>query len=423
MGLSAEQEMEAEWQELRLDKMQPAIPTPSEMGLLLKTAASLKRMYYVLLRLFYATGLRLSEMGALRFADILWDANCIFVRCGKGDKDRYVLVDDETLQHVRSLPGSSELDRPLFDLSDNSLRRIVHDCARASGLYAHYVQFERGLSTHSLRHAFANHSYENGLDFSLISHLLGHDHHDTTAIYLHTARRQARADYDRSDPEGRRSLAPMRMAPCPSLAREVTQSQEIQSEFSTQMQLVPGAFQLPALATPGEIGQMLEMSRPVPEHHQLIHCLYSSGIFLREALSLRGQDLRPDPPRLLVGPDRRPVFIEAGILQAAEPDTPLFSFSLEDAEAMIAGYARQAGVAQRFAAIQRTFSSHSLRTAFASHRLDAGMREITLMNQLGLRHFVCVATYLATAVRRWLPYYRASHELVLQPQLFHHAMD
>ena len=47
-----------------------------------------------------------------------------------------------------------------------------------------------------------------------------------------------------------------------------------------------------------------------------------------------------------------------------------------------------------------------------------GMREITVLNQLGLRFFNCLSIYLATAITRWLPGYTASHELTLQPESF-----
>lgn len=191
---------------------------------------------------------------------------------------------------------------------------------------------------------------------------------------------------------------------------EWSQSEEIQVEFSSQMLLLSGAFQLPAVPTPGEVRRLREASGD----DLILAVLYSTGMFLEECLKLQPEHLRD--AHIQLGPRR--IQVEPAVLARLRASGCGFGVSVPDYEQRLLDFAAQTGLRQRFEALGRKFSSHSLRSAFACHRLNAGMREITLMDQLGLQYFVCVATYLATASARWLPRYLECHELERRPELF-----
>ncbi len=138
----------------------------------------------------YAAGLRLSEVCHLQLSDIesAPDRMCIKVRQGKGAKDRYTLLSPRLLEALRLywriarprywLFPNNAGDGPLYD---QMAQRMYHG-ARARAGIAH----EGGI--HTLRHAFATHLLETGVDIHTIQRLLGHGHVSTTMRYFHLAR-------------------------------------------------------------------------------------------------------------------------------------------------------------------------------------------------------------------------------------------
>ena len=139
----------------------------------------------VLLMTAYAAGLRVSELVHLRPQDIDSKRMVIRVEQGKGRKDRYTLLSPRLLEELR---GYWRMYRPaiwLFPGRDGS-RPI--DATTAQKLY--YAAKERagitrGHGIHCLRHSFATHLLEAGVDLPTIQRLLGHTSLSTTARYLH----------------------------------------------------------------------------------------------------------------------------------------------------------------------------------------------------------------------------------------------
>ena len=137
----------------------------------------------------YAAGLRLSEVCALQLDDIesAPDRMCIKVRQGKGGQDRYTLLSPRLLETLRLywrvrrprpwlFPNGSG-DSPLLD---QTAQRMYHAARAAAGI-------EHGGGIHCLRHAFATHLLEAGVDIHTIQRLLGHAHVSTTMRYFHLA--------------------------------------------------------------------------------------------------------------------------------------------------------------------------------------------------------------------------------------------
>ncbi len=138
----------------------------------------------------YAAGLRLSEVCALQLGDIesAPDRRCIKVRQGKGGQDRYTRLSPRLLDTLRRywrarrprlwrFPNRSG-DGPLFD---QTAQRKYHAARRAAGM-------EHGGGIHTLRHAFATHLLEAGVDLHTIQRLMGHGHVSTTTRYFPLAR-------------------------------------------------------------------------------------------------------------------------------------------------------------------------------------------------------------------------------------------
>ena len=146
------------------------------------------------LQLAYASGLRLSELCRLRVADIdsAADRMCIRVQQGKGAKDRYVPLAADALDMLRGwwrlarprewlFPGRHDPSRAL---DPGSVQRWYHHARSAAGI-------GKTGGFHSLRHAYATHLLEAGVDLYSLQQWLGHGHISTTTRYLHLARPDA----------------------------------------------------------------------------------------------------------------------------------------------------------------------------------------------------------------------------------------
>lgn len=142
----------------------------------------------------YALGLRVSELCRLQVADIDGGADrmCVRIVQGKGAKDRYVPLAPDTLQMLRrwwllARPGQwlfaaqGDATRPL---SDDSAARWFYAARAAAGIC-------KSGGIHTLRHCYATHLLEAGVDLHTLSQWLGHRHVSTTMRYLHLARPDA----------------------------------------------------------------------------------------------------------------------------------------------------------------------------------------------------------------------------------------
>lgn len=172
----------------KVPKRLPQVLTREEVARLFARCRDLRSR--TLLMTKYAAGLRLSEVCALRLSDIesAPDRMCLKVRQGKGGKDRYTLLSPRLLEalcvywravrpHDFLFPNRSG-DGPLYD---QTAQRLYHAARTAAGI-------ENRGGIHTLRHSFATHLLEAGVDLHTIQRLLGHGHVSTTMRYLHLAR-------------------------------------------------------------------------------------------------------------------------------------------------------------------------------------------------------------------------------------------
>ncbi|MFK8057738.1 MAG: tyrosine-type recombinase/integrase [Saprospiraceae bacterium] len=161
----------------------PTILSVTEVDRMLRSSSNLK--HTAILYLLYSSGLRLSEMLSLKLQDVLWDRNQLFVRAGKGKKDRTVML-SETLKALLTLYFDEYQPKVyLFngqdgesEYSSSSVQKIVRLAAYTAGI-------QRKVTPHTLRHCFATHLMESGTDVRYIQELLGHKDIKTTLIYTH----------------------------------------------------------------------------------------------------------------------------------------------------------------------------------------------------------------------------------------------
>jgi integrase/recombinase XerD len=143
----------------------------------------------------YGGGLRVSEVVRLRIEDIDSERNMIHIRRAKRQKDRYTLLGDAALAILRAywkeyhprewlFEGQSRKDgKPVSHLSKRSAEAIFEAAKTKAGIAKH-------VTFHSLRHSFATHLLEAGVDLRYIQELLGHESSKTTEIYTHVSQKK-----------------------------------------------------------------------------------------------------------------------------------------------------------------------------------------------------------------------------------------
>jgi integrase/recombinase XerC len=157
------------------------------------------------MELLYGGGLRISEVIALDRSDLDLAGGEVRVRAGKGGKERRCPIGPPAVEAVEAYLAAAP--HPLGDaaplllgpsgrrLSERTVRRAVHAWA---------ARVFRDASPHTLRHSFATHLMEGGMDLRLIQTLLGHESLSTTQKYTHLSVDRIQRVYEQSHPRGGR---------------------------------------------------------------------------------------------------------------------------------------------------------------------------------------------------------------------------
>lgn len=161
----------------------PVVLSMPETAALLDAMKGTARLMAVLI---YGGGLRVSECCELRVKDVDLEQGLLFVRAGKGAKDRATLLAeatrDELRRHLASVQALHAVDRKAglagVALPD-AIERKYPDAGRELGW---------PISVHTLRHSFATHLLLNGVDIRQIQEYLGHRHVETTMVYTHVVK-------------------------------------------------------------------------------------------------------------------------------------------------------------------------------------------------------------------------------------------
>ena len=194
---------------VRQPRKLPNVLNEEEVVRLLEHASGVK--YRAALGVAYGAGLRVSEVANLKVSDIDSKRMLIRVEMGKGRKDRTAMLSPRLLELLRDwwwvgrpstwlFPGRD----PLLPVTARQLYRVVEEAAAAA-------EIKTRVSPHTLRHSFATHLLEQGVDIRVIQVLLGHAKLDTTARYAHVASkvlREVTSPLDRLTPIGPRRGEP-----------------------------------------------------------------------------------------------------------------------------------------------------------------------------------------------------------------------
>ena len=172
---------------MRPGKTLPNVYGQGDMWKILECISNEK--HKLILMVTYGCGLRLAEINLLRPADIDWDRNVIRIH-GKGSKERDLPLDPCLAAPLRKYLKSNRNLRYLFEGSSQgrpyprrTIEKIYDNACKKAG-----VQRRGGI--HTLRHSFATHLLEQGVDLRRIQVLLGHANIKTTQIYTHVSREE-----------------------------------------------------------------------------------------------------------------------------------------------------------------------------------------------------------------------------------------
>jgi len=163
----------------------PAVLTQEQVINLLKAEPNLKmRTAYTTI---YAAGLRVSEVVALTIQDIDSARMVIHIRQAKGRKDRIVMLSEQLLAILRDYWKQERPPHWLFPGPNASRPVTTRSVQRTFRIAADTVGLDSAVTVHTLRHSFATHLLERGVDIRVIQDLLGHRHITSTTRYARVA--------------------------------------------------------------------------------------------------------------------------------------------------------------------------------------------------------------------------------------------
>ena len=171
----------------KIPKKLPVVLSQDEVQRIFSAVKNLKHLAAFMI--IYSGGLRVGEAVKLRVSDIDRERMTIRVRQGKGAKDRYTILGERALEVVREYWHACHPQSWLFPgekagnyLSTSSIQRAFRGSLTRAGI-------SKRASVHTLRHSFATHLLERGIDLYFIQRLLGHTSSRTTSVYIHVARK------------------------------------------------------------------------------------------------------------------------------------------------------------------------------------------------------------------------------------------
>ena len=174
----------------------PQVLSVGEVKRLLGSVDNLK--HRCILKTIYGAGLRLGEVCQLRLDDVLTERRQLYIRGGKGNKDRYATLPERLLRELEAYRAEYRPTYWLYEgqhggqYSRRSVQMILKRAVKASGVNPY-------ATVHTLRHSYATHLLERGVSLRHIQELLGHASSKTTEVYTHissTERRRIHSPLD-----------------------------------------------------------------------------------------------------------------------------------------------------------------------------------------------------------------------------------
>ena len=191
----------------KVSKKLPHLLSEKEIQKLLSIELSDNRiiMEMCILELFYATGIRISELARIKIQNISFNDKTIKV-LGKGNKERMVILNNSSINLLEKYMESfcEQEQVYLFASSVRKNRLFGHISEKAiyniTKKHLKRISNDEKLSPHSLRHSFATHLLQAGADLMSVKELLGHESLSSTQIYTHVQLEKMKKDYKKSHP-------------------------------------------------------------------------------------------------------------------------------------------------------------------------------------------------------------------------------
>ena len=168
------------------DSKLPDILSREEVKQIIDSNTNIKHKF--LLLVIYSAGLRVGEAVNLKVADLDFMRKLIHIREGKGRKDRYIMLSENVIKLYREYSKQVMLHEWLFPATRPDKHLSIRSAQNVFYAAAEKIGTNKNVSIHSLRHAFATHLLEDGVDLRYIQELLGHKSSRTTEIYTHVSR-------------------------------------------------------------------------------------------------------------------------------------------------------------------------------------------------------------------------------------------
>jgi site-specific recombinase XerD len=170
---------------IKKEETLPVVLSQQECKELFKAPRLLKHKF--LLAFAYAGGLRMNELRMLKIADVDLHRKQVHVKQGKGKKDRYVVLSNYIAQSFEKYLAEVKPQVYLFEgltsgepMGERSVQYVINEALQKTTI-------KKAVSMHTLRHSFATHLLEDGVNIQTIQKLLGHADMRTTLVYLHVA--------------------------------------------------------------------------------------------------------------------------------------------------------------------------------------------------------------------------------------------
>ncbi|MBI2634616.1 tyrosine-type recombinase/integrase [Candidatus Peregrinibacteria bacterium] len=168
---------------IRFIRRRKRLPVVLSHGEILRIVAGIKNVKHkLIISLAYGAGLRISEVVNLQVQDLDFDRELIYVRNGKGSKDRVTILPKKLESDLKLFIEKCDMNEPVFvsqmggKLTTRTLAKVFEQSIKRAGI-------GKTASFHSLRHSFATHMLENGTDIRFLQELLGHTDIKTTELY------------------------------------------------------------------------------------------------------------------------------------------------------------------------------------------------------------------------------------------------
>jgi len=169
------------------EKKLPTVLTKDEIKRLINAALNPK--HRLLIEFMYSSGLRVSECVSIKLDDLDLNEKIGKIRHGKGNKERYIILSDNLIQHLKEYVKARRYESPYIFSRNNKpitarqAQKVVKEAANKAGI-------KKNVFCHALRSSFATHLLEAGTDIRVIQELLGHSNLSTTQIYTKVSTQQ-----------------------------------------------------------------------------------------------------------------------------------------------------------------------------------------------------------------------------------------